>query len=101
MDTARQGTALVSATVQARRRVSPEWLCTRPGNVSGMGEHEALSWRGLEAIDRDGDKLGKIKEIFLDNDTDEPEWAVVGIGMLGRKVRFLPLQGATERGGFV
>src|SRR3954470_8567649 len=66
-----------------------------------MGEHEALSWRGHEAIDRDGDKLGKIKEIYLDNETDEPEWAVVGIGLLGGKVRFLPLQGATERGGFV
>ena len=30
-----------------------------------MGEHEALSWRGHEAIDRDGDKLGKIKETGL------------------------------------
>src|SRR4051794_20989526 len=101
MDTARQGTALLSVSVQTRCRVLAEWRRARAGKARSMGEHEALSWRGLEAIDRDGDKLGKIKEIFLDNDTDEPEWAVVGIGMLGRKVRFIPLRGATERDGFV
>ena len=66
-----------------------------------MGEHEALDWRGHEAIDRDGDKLGKLKDIFLDNDSDRPEWAVVGTGLLGRDARFVPLRGASEREGYV
>ena len=66
-----------------------------------MGEHEALNWRGHEAIDRDGDKLGKLKDIFLDNDSDRPEWAVVGTELLGRDARFVPLRGASEREGYV
>jgi hypothetical protein len=35
------------------------------------------SWQGSTMVDRDGDKLGTIESIYLDDQTGEPEWALV------------------------
>jgi len=57
-----------------------------------------LQKRGQELYDRDGDKIGTIEEIYLDNQTDQPEWALVNTGMFGTKSTFVPLQQADEDG---
>jgi PRC-barrel domain len=31
-------------------------------------------YRGAKVVDRDGDKIGKVDEIYLDRETEEPEW---------------------------
>jgi uncharacterized protein (TIGR02271 family) len=54
----------------------------------------AYGWRGREVIDRDGEKIGKLEEIYLDYETDTPEWALVNTGLLGTKSNFVPLAGA-------
>jgi uncharacterized protein (TIGR02271 family) len=56
---------------------------------------DVLSWRDRDLIDNDGDKIGKIDDIYLDRETDEPEWAVVTTGLFGTKRTFVPLQEAT------
>ena len=53
---------------------------------------EVLEWRGLTAVDSEGSKLGKIEEIYLDSETDRPEWALVQTGMFGGKSSFMPLR---------
>jgi len=58
-------------------------------------EHDVLSWRGQNLIDSNGDKIGKIEEIYLDADSDAPEWALVTTGMFGSKQSFVPIQDAT------
>ncbi len=55
---------------------------------------EKLSWRGQDLVDRDGDKLGRIEEIYLDAETDEPEWALVHTGIFGTKQTFVPIRDA-------
>ena len=60
---------------------------------------ETLTWRGHEIADREGDKIGTIEEIYLDSQTDEPEWALVNTGMFGTKSSFVPLQEAQDDGG--
>ena len=40
-------------------------------------QQNVLEWRGQELLDNDGQKIGTIEEIFLDTDTDQPEWALV------------------------
>ena len=52
------------------------------------------SWRGAEVLDRDGDKIGKLAEIYLDEETGRAEWALVNTGMLGTRSNFVPLTGA-------
>lgn len=50
---------------------------------------------GQDLYDNDGEKVGAIADIYLDNDTREPEWALVTTGMFGTKESFVPLAGAT------
>ena len=52
---------------------------------------DVLSWRGRDLVDNDGDKIGSIEDIYLDRETDEPEWAVVTTGLFGTKRTFVPL----------
>jgi len=59
---------------------------------------EVLEWRGRTAVDSDGEKLGKIEEIYLDAETQRPEWALINTGMFAGKSSFMPLEGATSDG---
>jgi uncharacterized protein (TIGR02271 family) len=58
----------------------------------------ATQWHGRTAVDRDGDKLGTIEEIYLDDSTGQPEWLLVKTGLFGSKSTFIPLQDAQENG---
>ena len=59
---------------------------------------EAYDWRGRDIIDAEGEKVGTLEELFRDEDTQEPEWAVVRTGMFGTKLSFVPIQGAEPQG---
>lgn len=60
-----------------------------------------LEWRGLDMVDPDGDKIGSIEEIYVDQETDQPEWALVNTGMFGSKSTFVPITEGREDGGRV
>ena len=53
---------------------------------------------GTTAVDADGDKLGKVGEIYLDDETGRPEWATVQTGLFGTKETFVPLAQADLAG---
>ena len=36
-------------------------------------KHDVLSWRGQTLNDAQGEKIGKIEDIYLDADSNEPE----------------------------
>jgi stress response protein YsnF len=57
----------------------------------------ALDWRGRTVVDRDGDKIGKFDELYLD-DSDRPAWAAVTTGLLGMRQTFVPLSEARADG---
>jgi uncharacterized protein (TIGR02271 family) len=59
---------------------------------------QVLSWRGEQLRGSDGEKLGKIEEIYIDAETREPEWALVNTGMFGTKQSFVPLREASAAG---
>jgi uncharacterized protein (TIGR02271 family) len=61
-------------------------------------QQNVLEWRGQELLDNDGQKIGTIEEIYLDTDTDQPEWALVKTGLFGGKGTFVPLQQANPSG---
>jgi len=56
------------------------------------------SWIGRKVVDRNGDKIGKIDDIYADDETGEPEWLTVHTGMFGSHVSFVPLRGAQAQG---
>jgi uncharacterized protein (TIGR02271 family) len=59
---------------------------------------DVRAWRGHTLVDRDGDKIGKIEDVYLDRGTGEPEWVAVKTGLFGTNVSFVPVQGATPQG---
>src|SRR3954452_20249734 len=75
-------------------------LSTLPDDTQGgrfmatYTRDDVLSWRGRDLYGTDGDKIGSIDEIYLDRETDDPEWAVVTTGLFGTKRTFVPLRDA-------
>jgi PRC-barrel domain/Domain of unknown function (DUF2382) len=55
-------------------------------------------WRGRVMVDRDHNRIGEVVDIYLDNETDRPEWAVVRTGLFGLRSTFVPLAEAREVG---
>lgn len=54
---------------------------------------------GQALYGQDGDKIGKISELYVDDQTGQPEWVAVNTGWFGTQVSFLPLSMLTERNG--
>jgi len=61
-------------------------------------EETMLQWQGHAATDSSGEKLGKIEDIYLDEESDKPEWALVSMGLFGGGSTLVPLAGATAEG---
>jgi len=56
---------------------------------------------GLQLLDSGGEKVGKIGQVFLDDQTGEPEWATVNTGFFGASESFVPFREAHRTGDAV
>jgi stress response protein YsnF len=56
----------------------------------------ALAWRGRTVCDRDGNELGTLSALYLDNETRLPAWVGVKRGSLRKTETIVPLSGASE-----
>ncbi|MGY1839325.1 MULTISPECIES: PRC-barrel domain-containing protein [unclassified Modestobacter] len=53
-------------------------------------------WRTMNVVDPDGGKIGTLESVYVDTTTDQPFFAAVMTGMIGRRqLVFVPLTGAT------
>jgi uncharacterized protein (TIGR02271 family) len=66
-----------------------------------MQTDQAVAWRGRNAVDADGSKIGTVEEVYLDADTDQPEWLAVKTGMFGSRISFVPIAEASDADGDV
>jgi uncharacterized protein (TIGR02271 family) len=66
-----------------------------------MHTDQAVAWRGRTAVDADGTKIGTVEEVYLDADTNQPEWLAVKTGLFGSNISFVPIADATDAGGDV
>lgn len=55
-------------------------------------------WIGSTLVDREGQKVGKIEQVYLDDQSGQPEWVTVSTGLFGRANTFVPVQGARHDG---
>ncbi|HEY9437142.1 MAG TPA: PRC and DUF2382 domain-containing protein [Streptomyces sp.] len=53
---------------------------------------------GLSVYDSDGEKVGSVGRVYVDDDTGKPDWITVKTGMFGMKESFVPLAGARRVG---
>ncbi|MDQ4488857.1 PRC and DUF2382 domain-containing protein [Sinomonas sp. ASV486] len=51
-----------------------------------------------DVLGQDGEKIGAIGELYIDDQTDQPSWVTVKTGLFGMKESFVPLDGAMVRG---
>ena len=49
---------------------------------------------GKDVYDQSGDKIGSASEVYLDDDSGQPEWVTVRTGLFGTKESFVPLRDA-------
>ena len=59
------------------------------------------TWQDRTMVDRDGSRIGPIDAIYLDDQSGQPEWALVNTGLFGTKASFVPLAQATQTGNDV
>ena len=59
---------------------------------------EAYDFRGRTLIDGEGEKIGKIDELYYDEQGGQPEWALVNTGLFGTKKTFVPIRSASPAG---
>ena len=59
-------------------------------------------WRGHDVVDDAGRKIGSLESVYVDTGTDDPAFATVTVGMVGRhRLVFVPLTGATVGPGYL
>jgi uncharacterized protein (TIGR02271 family) len=49
---------------------------------------------GQDVYDESGEKIGSASEIYLDDETGQPEWVTVRTGLFGTKESFVPIRNA-------
>jgi hypothetical protein len=52
-------------------------------------------WRGQEVVDPNGEKLGRLEQIYYDGETDEPAFAAVKTGLVSKSLTLVPLARAS------
>ena len=61
-----------------------------------MTEHQkdanwnAAEWHGKMLVDRDGERIGKLHDVYVDVENDEPQFATVKEGLGSRGGRNTP-----------
>jgi uncharacterized protein (TIGR02271 family) len=93
-------TADAASTSTAADAPYPRNETTRSGSTtctegnSMFEEHDARALIGAELYAATDQKVGRIGQVFLDDETGRPEWATVQTGWFGSGESFVPLQGA-------
>jgi uncharacterized protein YrrD len=54
---------------------------------------DVADWHGKMLVDRAGEKIGKLQGVYVDVETDEPQFGTVKEGFIGRHLTFVPLGG--------
>src|SRR5919197_3358886 len=74
------------------RSTSARLPSPRGGYVVAMIPVENITdWRGQDVVDPNGEKLGKLEEIYYDGETDEPAFAAVKTGLVSKSLTLVPL----------
>jgi hypothetical protein len=76
---------------EPRSEETPTAVATSPATAGWS----VADWSGKLIYDRDGEKIGKLQDVYVDVETDEPQFGTVKEGFVGRHLTFVPLAGIT------
>jgi hypothetical protein len=72
-------------------------MTNEPGTDQPNGDEQVQAkwavadWRGKVMVDRDGERIGKLQDVYVDVETDEPQFGTVKEGVFRRHLTFVPL----------
>ncbi len=78
-------------------RITWSESATSQGNAMVQVD-EVRGWIGRAVVDPSGHKVGTVSHVFVDDETNSPEWATVDTGLFGRRSSFIPIEGVSEEG---
>ena len=58
-----------------------------------QSEWNVAEWHGKMLVDRNGEKIGKLQDVYVDVENDEPQFGTVKEGLISRHLTFVPLGG--------
>ena len=65
--------------------------------MSDINEQNYDRWIGCQVVDHEGNKIGKVSDIYLDESTGRAEWLTINTGLFKTGSSFVPLsQAAVE-----
>ena len=56
--------------------------------------NQARQLFGVQVVDANGDKVGTVNEVYLNDQTDRPSWVTVATGWFALSESFVPLDRA-------
>jgi uncharacterized protein (TIGR02271 family) len=63
-----------------------------------MTQFDMSTLSGATVVDTAGNKIGKVGQVYLDDNSGQPEWVTVKTGLFGTKESFVPLAAARSEG---
>ena len=70
---------------------NPDAAATEPAVM----HRDIAEWHGRNLVDNQGERIGKLEEVYFDVETDEPQFGTVKEGFVARHLTFVPLTGIT------
>jgi hypothetical protein len=59
---------------------------------------EARDYIHRAAVDAEGNRFGKVSQVYMDDQTGQPLWVLVETGLLGTRQSFAPIRGSRRDG---
>jgi uncharacterized protein (TIGR02271 family) len=59
---------------------------------------DVAAWLGHPVVGPDGDKIGWVDDLYVDDDTGRPTWLAVKTGLFGGRASLVPLWGVSVEG---
>jgi uncharacterized protein (TIGR02271 family) len=66
--------------------------------VTTQPQQDYTSWIDRPVVDRAGEKVGKVSDIFVDDETGQAEWLALSTGLFAKRSSFVPIQGVAADG---
>jgi PRC-barrel domain len=71
-------------------------MSTSPSpNAQNIHIENLSQWRGVDVVDEESQKLGKLDDVLYDGESDDPAFGAVRSGTLSKHLTLVPLLGAT------
>src|SRR5215203_1443624 len=71
---------------------------TKKGVTQMLGQEELTQVIGAQMYSADGDKIGRVGQVYLDDYSQQPQWLTVNTGLFGTNESFVPIDQAEFSG---